>query len=206
MPIPETHATKIRKGEVGKTSDATLWERRMKALTLRNAGATYPRIAEQLGVTEMRARKDVRKAILEVVKLPVDQMVDRQRAVLLDIQRVNYHQAMSGDRDAQTMIIRCLEHEAKLYGLYAPARVNVGISESDFAQQAAELLAAVGTEPLRELAGLRAGKTAPPSPPPTPERSSSGNDLELVQPGAIGVLDAETVPLPDDDTEPWSNL
>ena len=125
----------------------------MKALTMRNAGATFPRIADQLGVSERQARNDVRKAIAEVVQLPVDQMVERQRAILLDITRVNYPAAMSGDRDAQAVLLRVLEHEAKLYGLYAPARVNVGISESEFAAQAAELLAALGTEPLRELAG-----------------------------------------------------
>lgn len=125
----------------------------MKALTMRNAGATFPRIAEQLGISEAMARKDVRKAIAEVVQLPVDQMVERQRAILLDITRVNYPAAMSGDREAQAVVLRVLEHEAKLYGLYAPARVNVGISESEFGAQAAELLLALGTEPLRELAG-----------------------------------------------------
>ena len=145
--------------------DSAIWERRMKSLTMRNAGATFPRIAEQLGISEKLARIDVRKAIAEVVRLPVDQMVDRQRAILLDITRVNYPAAMSGDREAQAVLLRVLEHEAKLYGLYAPARVNVGISESEFASQAAELLAVLGTDPLRELAGE----------PPI--------DVELVEPG-----------------------
>lgn len=133
--------------------DAAVWERRIKALTMRNAGATFIRIAEQLGVSEKQARNDVRKAVQEVVQLPVDQMVERQRAILLNITRVNYPAAMSGDREAQAVLLRVLEHEAKLYGLYAPARVNIGISESEFALQAAELLQALGTEPLRELAG-----------------------------------------------------
>ena len=133
--------------------DSTIWERRMKALTMRNAGATFARIAEQLGVSEPQVRKDIRIAIRDIVQIPVDQMVDRQRSILLDITRVNYPAAMSGDREAQAMLLRVLEHEAKLYGLYAPTRVNVGISETEFAAQAAELLAALGTEPLRELAG-----------------------------------------------------
>ena len=135
--------------------DSAIWERRMKALTMRNAGATFARIAEELGVSEMQIRKDVRKAIAEVVELPVDQMVSRQRAILLDLTRVNYPAAMRGDRDAQSTLLKVLEHEARLYGLYAPARVNIGISEAEFAQQAAELLQALGTEPLKELAGLQ---------------------------------------------------
>ena len=131
----------------------------MKALTMRNAGATFPKIAEALGISEKAARMDVRKAIAEVVRLPVDQMVERQRAILLDITRVNYPAAMGGDREAQAVLLRVLEHEAKLYGLHAPTRVNVGISEQEFASQAAELLAALGTEPLRELAGAPAPPT-----------------------------------------------
>jgi len=134
--------------------DSEIWERRMRALTMRNAGATFPKIADALGISEKVARTDVRKAIAEVVRVPVDQMVDRQRSILLDITRVNYPAAMGGDREAQAVLLRVLEHEAKLYGLYAPARVNVGISETEFASQAADLLKALGTEPLRELAGV----------------------------------------------------
>src|SRR5271168_4632741 len=119
--------------------DATVWDKRMKALTLRNAGATYARIAIELGVTEIKARDYVKVATREIVAIPVDQMVERQRAILLDITRVNYHPALSGDKEAQGVILRALEHEAKLYGLYAPTRVNVGVSETEFARQAAEL-------------------------------------------------------------------
>jgi len=164
--------------------DATLWDRRVKALTLRNAGATYARIAVELGITETVAKSDVKAAIKEVVQLPVDQMVDRQRAVLLDLTRVNYHAALSGDREAATVILRCLEHEAKLYGLYAPARVSVGISESEFGRQAAELLRKVGSEPLRELAGLPAT--------PGPDQVAQVIDAE--------VTNAEVT------DEGWSNL
>lgn len=156
--------------------DSAIWERRMKALTMRNAGATWPKIAEALGVSERQVRMDVRKAIAEVVRLPVDQMVDRQRSILLDITRVNYPAAISGDRDAQAMLLRVLEHEAKLYGLHAPARVNVGIAENEFGALAAELLSALGTAPLRELAGH-----------PAP-------------------VDAEVVDLPPELADEWSNL
>ena len=175
--------------------DASVWDRKMRALTLRNAGATYARIAETLQITEVRARKDVQQAIKEVVKLPVDQMVDRQRAILLDITRRNYQSAMDGDREAQSVIIRCLEHEAKLYGLYAPARVAVGISESEFGQHAADLLKLVGTGPLAELAGLpteglEIEATLRPHPKPDPP----------VNPESTVVVDAEIV------DDPWSNI
>ena len=168
--------------------DVTVWERRMKVLTMRNAGATIPRIAEQMGVTETTIRNDIRKAVQEVVRVPVDQMVDRQRAILLDITRVNYPAAMGGDREAQGVILRVLEHEAKLYGLYAPQRVTVGISEQEFAAKAAELLQVLGTAPLRELAGPSHS-----APPLEAEVVAEATGAPVTAPGA-----------PDEQT--WSNL
>lgn len=176
--------------------DATIWDRRMRALTLRNAGATYAKIAQTLQISQERARQDVNRAIKEVVKLPVDQMVDRQRAILLDITRRNYTAALDGDREAQGVIIRCLEHEAKLYGLYAPARVSIGISEAEFGQQAADLLKLVGTGPLAELAGT---STSPDiaealKPHAAPEKDES--------PKSDDVIEGEVI----EDDEPWSNI
>jgi len=171
--------------------DATAWDKRMQALTLRNMGATYAKIGEQLyGGSTQKAKNAVQKATAEVVQLPVDQMVNRQRSILLDITRRNYPRAMDTTdpehREAQGVIIRCLEHEAKLFGLYAPQRVQVGISETEFGQQAAELLAAVGPGPLAELAG---------------------QDLPVgVAPGAEAILDVVEVPLPAAVDDPWSNL
>jgi hypothetical protein len=184
--------------------DATVWDRRMKALTLRNAGATYARIGVETGVSEIQARRDYKAAVKEIVAIPVDQMVERQRAILLDIQRVNYSAALQGDKEAQGVILRSLEHEAKLFGLYAPTRVNVGVSESEFARQAAELLAVIGPEPLRELAGAM-------HPPPGPAEVAVDEIIEVAE-----VIDVEDITETDDDPatdnddgvddEPWSNL
>lgn len=131
--------------------DETLWERRMRALTMRNAGATYAKIAEQFGVSTLTVRKDVRLALREVVSETAEDMVARQRGILLDMTRANYPAALQGDMAAQSAIVKCLEHEAKLFGLYAPTRVSVGVSDTEFAAQAAELIAALGLEPPKEL-------------------------------------------------------
>lgn len=182
--------------------DETLWERRMRALTLRNAGATYQRIADQLGVTVPTARKDVRLALREVINETAEDMLARQRSVLMDIQRSNYAAALQGDREAQTMVIRCLEHEAKLFGLYAPTRVAVGVSDTEFAEQAADLISSLGLEPPKELARAVSQATAV--------------EVDVVE--IVSVEDDEdgtariethhdtiTVEVEDDDPE-WSNL
>lgn len=184
--------------------DAKLWEKRMQALTMRNAGATWARIAETYSISIDRAQRWVRAATKEVVKLPVDQMVDRQRAILLDITRRNYPVAMGegeNAREAQGVIIRCLEHEAKLYGLYAPARVAIGISESEFGQQAADLLKLVGTAPLAELAGLSTAQlpaiVAVPSQRQQPDPDPGGEPESPVDQEPLEVDAVE---------DPWSNL
>lgn len=133
-------------------------ERAARALTMRNAGATYTRIAEQLGISEQQVKNDITRAIKEWVRVPAEQMVDRQRAILLDIMRVEYPAAMDVNSprhyQAQEKVLEVLAHEAKLHGLYAPTKVNFGISEAEFARQAAELLQVTGVRPLLELARI----------------------------------------------------
>jgi hypothetical protein len=131
--------------------DEELWERRMRALTLRNMGCTFSVIAAELGVSATVARADVRVAYREVLNETTEDFVARQRSVLLDCQRGAYPLAMQGDKDSIMAIVRCLEQEAKLLGLYAPARMAVGISDVDFAEQAAELISKLGLTPPKEL-------------------------------------------------------
>jgi hypothetical protein len=131
--------------------DEELWERRMKALTLRNAGGTFEQIAKQLGISATVARADVRLALREVLSETTEEMIARQRSVLFDMQRGAYPAALRGDRDAIVSIVKCLEQEAKLLGLYAPTRQVVGISDVDFAEQAAALIGKLGLTPPREL-------------------------------------------------------
>jgi hypothetical protein len=138
-------------GIVAAPVDEELWERRMRALTLRNMGATFTRIAAELGISASVARADVRLAYREVLNETTEDFVARQRSVLLDCQRGAYPLALQGDKDAIMAIVRCLEQEAKLLGLYAPARMAVGISDVDFAEQAAELISKLGLTPPREL-------------------------------------------------------
>ncbi len=132
--------------------DETVLERRARALTLRNAGATFRQIADKTGVSPTQARKDIEVALREVVAESAESMIARQRAVLHDIVRANYAAAASGDIDAARVILSTLEREAKLFGLDAPTRVNVGVSDVEFAERTATLIESLGLTPPRELA------------------------------------------------------
>lgn len=159
-------------------------ERAARALMMRNSGATFAHIAQTLEISEQQAKNDVTRAIKEWVRLPAEQMVDRQRAILMDILRVEYPDAMNRQLDAskrhaaQDKILEVLRDERQLLGLNAPTKVQLGISEEQFAQQFADLIAVSGPGPLLELAG-----------------------------GAV--IDAETVDAPADvefEDDGWSNL
>lgn len=131
--------------------DESLWERRMRALTMRNAGLTYAKIGDQQGTNAATARNDVRKALREVINETAEDMLARQRSVLADLQRAHYPAALQGDVAATATVLKCLDHEAKLFGLFAPARVNVGVTDTEFAAQAVELITALGLQPMPEL-------------------------------------------------------
>lgn len=169
--------------------DEELWERRMKALTLRNAGATFAQIGVQLHVSATVARADVRQALREVLTETTEDFIARQRSVLLDMQRAAYPGAMRGDRDSIVSIVKCLEQEAKLLGLYAPARVAVGIGDVDFAEQAAGLIAKLGLQPPKELMhGAR-----------------SGSDDAALAAEAAGLADALEASIVDGLVERWAD-
>lgn len=151
VPVTPDDITRAVMAGVGAPVDEERWERRMKALTLRNAGYTFAVIAAQLGVSATVVRADCRLAMREVLSETVEEAVARQVSVLRDMQHGAYSGAMTGDKDSIMAIVRCLEQEAKLKGLYAPARLAVGISDVDFAEQAASLFEKLGHAVPKEL-------------------------------------------------------
>lgn len=155
-PTPDAITRAVMAG-VSAPVDEELWERRMKALTLRNAGYTFSVIAAQLGISATVVRADCRLAMREVISETIEEGVARQMSVLRDMQHGAYPCAMSGDKDSIMAIVRCLEQEAKLKGLYAPARMSVGISDVDFAEQAAVLFEKLGQAVPKELMAHGAG-------------------------------------------------
>ena len=90
-------------------------------------------------------------ALREVMAETAESMIARQRSILFDIQRANYAAAASGDVDAARLIIATLEREARLFGLDAPTRVNVGVSDVEFAERTASLIESLGLTPPKEL-------------------------------------------------------
>ncbi|SHT84149.1 Uncharacterised protein [Mycobacteroides abscessus subsp. abscessus] len=181
--------------------DETLFERRMRVVMLRNAGVTFTDIARQLKISATQARKDLSAGLRDILADTAEDMIARQRSVTLDLQKANYKKMLEGDIDAGRLILSALEREAKLFGLDAPTRVNVGVSDIEFAEKTAALIESVGGTPPADLLkaighradaiGHRAGATV--------------IDAEPVAPAAAQA-DAEPTawqPVPADE---WSNI
>lgn len=142
--------------------DETLFERRMRVVMLRNAGVTFTDIARQLKISATQARKDLSAGLRDILADTAEDMIARQRSVTLDLQKANYKKMLEGDIDAGRLILSALEREAKLFGLDAPTRVNVGVSDIEFAEKTAALIESVGGTPPADLLkaiGHRAGAT-----------------------------------------------
>lgn len=131
--------------------DEPLFERRMQVLALRNGGMTYRQIAKHFEISEPTARRDEQWALRYVGGQDIEAIINVQRSVVLDMRRANYRRMLEGDKDAATVILKGLDHEAKLLGLYAPVRVQTGPSHVEFSERAAQLIAEVAPNTLKEL-------------------------------------------------------
>ncbi|AYB69115.1 helix-turn-helix DNA-binding protein [Mycobacterium phage Eaglehorse] len=205
-------------GAIERPVDETLWERRMQAVSLRNAGMTFSEIARIQGISPALARRDVETALREFMSGEIDQLIARHRSVLMDMQRANYRAMLSGSKEAATTILKGLEHEAKLLGLYAPTRVVTGVGEVEFSERFVQLVNAISPDTLKEL--LRGAQhTGEPRqhpvdaevvPDPVAE-TPGGAGAEAGPGGEAGGADAAPArePAPDhggDDSDGWSNL
>lgn len=171
-------------------------ERARKAVTLRIEGHSYARIAETLGWSD---ESGARHAVTRLLDRVEHESVAELRAVegrrLDELQRGVWDAATSGDTDAVRAALAVMARRAKLFGLDAPTAFAVGgISESEFAAQAAELLTAIGGPGAAARALV---DTVPGLARELP--SAVRNDL-------LGAGAPEAADDTGHDAEPWSNI
>ena len=72
--------------------------------------------------------------------------------MLNDVKRAMYPSMTQGDEKAAGMLIRVLDHEAKIHpGVIAPTRVRVGLDQEAFTTTVGEDLRALGVGPSAEV-------------------------------------------------------
>lgn len=100
-------------------------DRRLRALDLRKAGATLHQIAAQTGVSHEQARKDLQRAMADLL---AEQNASAEELRALELERLErlhlalWPQATQGHQGAVDRLLRIAERRAKLLGLDVPVR------------------------------------------------------------------------------------
>ena len=176
-------AKRVKLDEVAP-SEIQRADRRADCLRMRNRGMTYSAIGEALGISPETVSRDIQRGLKAILREPAEDMVATQRTILRDIRASMYPYMLAGDEKAADKILKTLDHEAKLFGLYAPERVSINGGNEDFASTAIQLMNELGIAPGPDIGGLH---------------------QDALPVGTTPVLDAETV----DDAEivdAWSNI
>jgi hypothetical protein len=118
----------IRRGATETNTPAKILaaQRERNALVLRQAGATYTKIAKQLGYRNRSSAADaVTRALARTTPKPLADEVRRLELERLDdLWRSMYPKAVQGDHLAVDRCLRIMARRAALLGLDAPQRVQ----------------------------------------------------------------------------------
>jgi len=107
------------------SGNAVTQARRVQALDLRLAGASYRQIAVVLGVGVKTAWLDVNRALREYLTEPSDQVRAAEVARLERLFMAHWPKAISGDKEATYTVLAIMDRRARLLGLDAPKRIDI---------------------------------------------------------------------------------
>jgi hypothetical protein len=98
-------------------------DRKLQALELRKAAATYQQIADQLGYRSASGAFNAVKAALKAtLREPADELRELELARLDAMLLPLWRRVPSGDEKAVDRVLRIMERRARLLGLDAPRR------------------------------------------------------------------------------------
>lgn len=173
-------------------------QRAVRALDLRTSGMTYAALAAELGYSdESGPRKAVDRLLSRVEHEGVSEMRQLEGQRLDAMQRAIWPQASGGDIDAIKAALNIMGRRAKLFGLDAPQRMQVGseVSDVEFAESMAELISILRPETLRDMFKTMPGGAA------LLAADARERELALHQPVSPH-LEAHSGEMDDD----WSNI
>jgi len=125
---------KANRGATDQTSPAAIerWERDLKCVELRKAGATWQAIADQLGYAN---RGNAYRAFQAVMKEYPREDVETWRNIISDrydaMIRALWPDVLRGKLLAVDRVSRILEAQAKLHGANRPEKIEITPGETD---------------------------------------------------------------------------
>lgn len=151
MPPPARNARRSKRAIEAEIANTELC---VSAIRLRNAGASVPQIADKLNITPARVSTVITTGLREIMREPAEELIANQQAIIRDVVRAMYGPMAKGDIGATKQLMQALDHQSKLFGLYSPSRVQVGITDEDFSVTASQLMQEIGIieqDPLPEI-------------------------------------------------------
>ena len=95
-----------------------------KVRSLRLAGFSYQAIADKLDVSISTVRSDLEKLKTEYPQQTTRELTAEQNAKLVEMMKPQFLKACSGDHRAANTMLKLLDHQAKLWGLYNAEQDN----------------------------------------------------------------------------------
>lgn len=106
-----------------------LVDREVRVLELRRMGFTWARIAEQVGYADHTgAYAAYKRAIKRTQQQPADELREQELDRIDRLQLALWPNAMKGNAQAVTTIIRLMERRARLLGLDMPVKIEQDIT------------------------------------------------------------------------------
>ncbi|WP_448260982.1 sigma factor-like helix-turn-helix DNA-binding protein [Corynebacterium kalidii] len=106
------------------TQQVQIMKRAEKTYSLRLAGFTYRQIGDKLNIGIDTVRKDIERMKVEFPETTARELVAEQRAKLVEMMKPQYLKAAGGDRKAAELMLKMMDHEAKLFRLYEQDQDN----------------------------------------------------------------------------------
>lgn len=99
--------------------------KRMKALDLRLAGASFRRIGVEMGIHYSTAWNYVEHMLTEYAKEPTEAVRHAEMARLDRLMLAYWPAALQGDHKAAQMVLGIMDRRARLLGLDSPQKVDI---------------------------------------------------------------------------------
>ena len=108
--------------------------RRLQALELRKAGASYQQIGERLGISNGQAFQDVKREMAKIAEQATELATEVRQMELerLDAMHLGlWPEARKGHLGAVDRVLRIMERRASLLGLDAPKQQDIRLETLD---------------------------------------------------------------------------
>jgi hypothetical protein len=118
---------------MAKTISPKQYDKENKVLELRRSGETWARIAEIVGYANASsAQKAYVRVVNRVQREPVEAMRDLELDRLDRLQKAFWPEAIvNKNQKAALVVLKIIDQRAKLYGLYAPTKIQAEVINYD---------------------------------------------------------------------------